>query len=352
MLADADKFLMGDYDSSCTCTICLDELDSQIDSCPCGHVYHRRCLHEWVSQKRTCPQCKGIAVPITKVEFPFIDMRRTKSLVRLDITDAVGAIDSDIARLRQEVDDESSLINVLEPQIASFKEKERVYDSALNTKRAETKLREDQHIRSQEQLREYRSDYDRKRVEYESMRAHLNTALSGMPYMLDPMERSSSSSTMKRVSSRMGRVEVNKLINFVHSNNLKMDENRREIQINIANIENNKDKLNELKLKFNHNNPNSIITVTQSHNRFDGFIPIDSLGLKRRRDEENLKNFENKKPSIFPNSNSSNFQQNSKFLELIANCLSDDDEEMDDVPPPPGPVDTITTPSMEVIELD
>ncbi len=39
------------------CSICLQELTTQLMETGCGHVYHARCLLEWSLVKQTCPLC-------------------------------------------------------------------------------------------------------------------------------------------------------------------------------------------------------------------------------------------------------------------------------------------------------
>ena len=40
------------------CSVCLDEDDqTEIEATLCGHVFHRRCLHDWWNHRYTCPFC-------------------------------------------------------------------------------------------------------------------------------------------------------------------------------------------------------------------------------------------------------------------------------------------------------
>ena len=43
---------------SFVCSVCMDETDkTEIESTPCGHVFHRRCLRSWWNHRYTCPFC-------------------------------------------------------------------------------------------------------------------------------------------------------------------------------------------------------------------------------------------------------------------------------------------------------
>jgi hypothetical protein len=40
------------------CTVCCENITN--DFCPlqCGHVFHKKCLHEWQKKENTCPLCR------------------------------------------------------------------------------------------------------------------------------------------------------------------------------------------------------------------------------------------------------------------------------------------------------
>ncbi|XP_060570412.1 RING finger protein 122-like [Ruditapes philippinarum] len=44
-----------------TCPVCLDEFLSKekIAICTCHHVFHSKCLLEWLRHKNNCPMCKA-----------------------------------------------------------------------------------------------------------------------------------------------------------------------------------------------------------------------------------------------------------------------------------------------------
>lgn len=43
-----------------TCTICVEDLEEgdEIRTLPCGHVYHKQCVDEWLRRSRLCCLCK------------------------------------------------------------------------------------------------------------------------------------------------------------------------------------------------------------------------------------------------------------------------------------------------------
>ncbi|KAL4231281.1 RING finger protein 24 [Mactra antiquata] len=44
-----------------TCPVCLDDFlkKEKIAVCSCHHVFHSRCLLEWLQRKNNCPLCKA-----------------------------------------------------------------------------------------------------------------------------------------------------------------------------------------------------------------------------------------------------------------------------------------------------
>lgn len=40
------------------CSICLNEIDIQITTLPCNHIYHTECIEAWVEINNTCPYCR------------------------------------------------------------------------------------------------------------------------------------------------------------------------------------------------------------------------------------------------------------------------------------------------------
>ena len=47
--------------SSAICSICLDDYSDTgvaIIQLDCGHIYHKKCIHEWLDNNDTCPECR------------------------------------------------------------------------------------------------------------------------------------------------------------------------------------------------------------------------------------------------------------------------------------------------------
>lgn len=54
------------------CSICLNELKegNMAITATCGHVYHRKCIHQWLINRRTdCPNCRTEIVPLGNLEY-------------------------------------------------------------------------------------------------------------------------------------------------------------------------------------------------------------------------------------------------------------------------------------------
>jgi hypothetical protein len=64
------------------CSICLNELieGNVAITATCGHVYHRKCIHQWVISRRTdCPNCRTEIVSLARLEH-VLDQGSTTSL--------------------------------------------------------------------------------------------------------------------------------------------------------------------------------------------------------------------------------------------------------------------------------
>lgn len=39
------------------CSICLEPLLKNVYALPCAHVYHEKCIREWMKKSHSCPIC-------------------------------------------------------------------------------------------------------------------------------------------------------------------------------------------------------------------------------------------------------------------------------------------------------
>ena len=52
------------------CPICLDEIkdNERYQLLRCSHVYHKKCILEWLDRSNTCPTCREIIPNIFSIE--------------------------------------------------------------------------------------------------------------------------------------------------------------------------------------------------------------------------------------------------------------------------------------------
>jgi len=63
------------------CSICLEHTRQDDTQLSCGHMFHDRCLHEWLDEHTTCPVCRAI-LPVleTKSSHNTIDQEHRDSI--------------------------------------------------------------------------------------------------------------------------------------------------------------------------------------------------------------------------------------------------------------------------------
>lgn len=47
-----------------TCSICLEELESNVRTLECLHSFHTQCIDTWKNKNRTCPTCRHPFDPV------------------------------------------------------------------------------------------------------------------------------------------------------------------------------------------------------------------------------------------------------------------------------------------------
>lgn len=67
------KVQRGYFEGGNTCSICMEEVDTRPDAiagrtayavAPCHHLFHTRCLQQWMGIKTICPLCKRALPPL------------------------------------------------------------------------------------------------------------------------------------------------------------------------------------------------------------------------------------------------------------------------------------------------
>ena len=53
------------------CTICLDECKNNLGVIECGHVFHIKCVKNWIKDKQKCPNCRKILYSTKAQELKF-----------------------------------------------------------------------------------------------------------------------------------------------------------------------------------------------------------------------------------------------------------------------------------------
>jgi hypothetical protein len=279
-------------ESACTCAICMDELGTSIEVCPCGHVYHSSCIREWINQKRVCPQCKGVALPLLPLHFNLFQITQAerahvtaehRSTLKLKLDEVLLNIENELAE-----------INVLEPELAEAKSEDSAYKTGLNSKKRQVATLEDELLIAQSELSEIESNQMRMNSELLSMRDRL------MKF----------DGTIERPNRRSQMSEVPKMITFLASDARKLKElERKRLQLN-SNLAESKNKLHdtvkkirEVALRTPGSSDRSALvkpTIKNVNIWKDGFVPIDAISHKRKRENERIAEIENRKPALYP----------------------------------------------------
>ena len=309
----------GEFESSCTCAICMEELGTQISSCPCGHVYHSSCIKTWIKQKKLCPQCKGEGLPLTPLKFNLFHISKEEKA--LSAHERMSSIKSNLTSVTLSIDNEIAEINVLEPQLAECKEEERAYTEGISA-REQRKLVLERELESVRfSVFEAEKRHKNLNEEVESMREKLYRVSAGFDGVPDQARRPIQSS------------EIPKIMNFLLADAKKIKEIEKEKSGLNSQILLFKNKLSIITKKIKDlgifQNQNNIHSKNINY-RLEGFVPIDSFGKKRRLEklllhsEEQLpthNTLENLKPS-----NQQPLGNTIEVLSLLVSCLSDDED--------------------------
>ena len=61
-----------------TCSICLDEIqeNERYELLRCPHVYHKKCILQWLEKSNTCPECRQIIITFSQLKQKNMVLRR------------------------------------------------------------------------------------------------------------------------------------------------------------------------------------------------------------------------------------------------------------------------------------
>jgi hypothetical protein len=300
-----------DYESSCTCAVCMEDLGTKVSACPCGHVYHTECINKWMRQQRTCPQCKACAVPLTKLQFNLFTLRPEES--SLPTSELVSALKSEQMVLSLALDNEVAEINVLEPQLAECQAEEKAYMGGIGPRKKRKDELEHRLLSLRGSLLEHENRHKVLQEEFDVLRNKL------FSMFLDDF---SSSSTSRRPIAQS---EIPKIITFMVADARRLLEIKAEKKSLESQLSELKQKLTSVTNSIRSLGSSGPGPVSKQDFRLHGFVPIDVFGVKRKREED----VPLRKPQL-PNSSvteiSSSFDSLT-CLNLLVSLLSDNEDE-------------------------
>lgn len=268
----------------------MEELGTAIESCPCGHVYHKACIRNWIIQKRVCPQCKGDALPLVSLTFnlfQFTNQPRGNNSIEM-----LGTLNAEITSINLNIETEIGEINILEPQLAECRAEERAFSEGAKFR-----------LKSKQSLED---DFERVFRQLTHIETRRKQFTDEAEIMKDKLNRSSMEFTGDDIKSRRPThsSDVPKISSFLIADSRKLKEIQKEIQDLNSRVVVHKNRiidLNKSVKAFVANGRGDAIknALKSSDNRTNGFVPIDSIGFKRRREEERSKEIENRKPTLF-----------------------------------------------------
>jgi predicted nucleic acid-binding Zn-ribbon protein len=302
----------------------MEELGTDIKSCPCGHVYHTRCINAWISQKRVCPQCKGDALPLIQLRFNLFELSREERKLSLD--HQIGGIKNEISSVSLDIETELAEINVLEPQLAEARAEAAAYAQGVRSRE----------LRKQALEAEYETVRFRQ-FDVEAKRKHLNEQLEAVRERLSKLHvdfNADSTSSRRPLQAK----DVGKLVLFMQADIKKLKEMSSEAESLTGSLAHGRQKLTGINSRIREIADSSSglsdlvkHSTKQLGTRIDGFVPIDSLGHKRRRDEERLREIENRKPNIVdqisPQRKDAHDSRDLGSLGTLVGLLSDNDDQ-------------------------
>jgi len=221
----------------------------------------------------------------------------------LSATERISALKSDFTSITLSIDNEIAEINVLEPQLAECKEDEKAYKNATTAKRKQNRTLEEDLLKARLVLAETEKRHKELYDKLESMRARLNK--------LAHLGIDDSSSSRRPIALS----ELPKVVSFMISDSKVNRDTEKEKALLESQLEASKHKLSTISKKIRElGGGNASIVATKPSKGLDfrkqGFVPIDGISAKRKREEEFLQEIENRKPTLANNATRSNSQSN------------------------------------------
>ena len=312
---------VGEFESSCTCAICFDELGTHIAACPCGHVYHHSCILTWVNQKRLCPQCKADALPLIPLTFNIFQLSKEEKA--LSNVERMSALKSELKVVLLGIDNEIAEINVLEPQLAECRVEEQAYRDGVLPKEIKKNELEAELVRVRMSL-----------SDLEAKNKALNEELAAMRGKICRYSTEVAADSSTRNRRVIQSSEIPKIMSFLSADGRRLREMEKEREQLEAQMILHKQRIAGFNRKIkalvtsSGVDPSLVRASAKKVNfRVEGFVPIDSLGHKRRREDEMERERENQKPTLFEKAKNVPESQTLDKLAFLVSLLSEDEEE-------------------------
>ena len=206
-----------------------------------------------------------------------------------------GSLKSEMASISLSIENELAEINVLEPQLAESKNEEAAYVDGL-------KSREQRKLDLEQELEVAQFEL----FNLEKKQKEMNEEVVAMRDKLVRVSDITSEPTSRR---SVQSTDIPKLISFFSADGRRLKETEKEkAQLNIQLLEA-KQRLLETSKKIRETTSSGLLanidkgslvrsSIKNVNIWTNGFVPIDSIGHKRRREEEREKEIENRKPVL------------------------------------------------------
>ncbi|XP_018342206.1 PREDICTED: E3 ubiquitin-protein ligase TRAIP-like [Trachymyrmex septentrionalis] len=191
------------------CVICQDQLSSPDDIffTRCGHVFHHRCLLQWLERSETCPQCRNRVI-IEKIHKAHFTVSNTDiSADNVDNSTLQGRIDSlqfQILLNEKNIKYYTSKNTVLEKQNAGLRQEVRKVESEMRQKNSTI-------YALKEKINSFQKNYQ----ECDVLKRKLSQKEREVEQFRD-MYKTLSTSTLEDVQGMIGKItDRNTLINYI-----------------------------------------------------------------------------------------------------------------------------------------